>query len=66
MVCQNVISITFKEKAVTVVYKNKNFNCNFCDSYPNDVHGIKKSTNITALPDKNTFKKDKNSRKMPQ
>ena len=55
LVCQNVTSITCKKRAVIVQYKNNDFNCCFCDSYPNDIHGIKKTTNITALPDKKDF-----------
>ena len=59
LVCQNVISITCKKRAVIVQYKNNDFNCCFFGSYPNDIRGIKKTTNITALPDKKTFKINK-------
>ena len=43
----------------------KNFNCCFCDSYPNDGTQYENTTNITELPDKITFNMAKISPKIP-
>ena len=65
-VCQNVISITCKKRAVSVQYKNKKIYCCFCDSYPNDGTQYDNTTNITELPDKITFNMAKNQSKIPK
>ena len=44
----------------------KNFNCYFCDSYPNDGTQYENTTNITELPDKITFNMAKTLPKIPK
>ena len=65
-VCQNVISITCKKRAVSVQYKNKNFICCFCDSYPNDDRQYVNTHKYTGLPDKKTVNMHKTFIKMPK
>ena len=65
----HVISITHMKTAVIVIIysiKNNDNNCNFVESYPNDVCSIKNVKITTALPDKKTFKIDKKCPKHPK